>query len=283
MNNLPNIALDSDVSAYLRQISAIPMLEVDEERELALNLRDNNDLLAAERLVSSHLRLVVKIAYSYKNYGLPMMDMISEGNIGLLKAVKKFDVDKGFRLSTYAIWWIKAHIQEYILNSWSLVKIGTSLTKKKLFFNLGKIKNKILGYDQNSLSLDQEEIAANELGVAVNDVKEMNVRLNQADLYLYDKAGNAEDSDYLIDYIADNSIDQEKILINSQEQSKNNEALYKALDSLNEREKDIFIARKLQENPITLDVLSNKYKISKERVRQIEMVAFNKIKTSFVE
>ncbi len=281
MNNIVNISLDSDISSYLNKIASIPMLEAEEEKHLALNLQRNNDLLAAEKLVSSHLRLVVKIAYSYKNYGLPMMDMISEGNIGLLKAVKKFDVAKGFRLSTYAMWWIKAQIQEYILNSWSLVKIGTSLTKKKLFFNLGKIKNKILDYEQNNLSLKQEKIIAKELGVNINDVKEMSSRLNQADLYLYDRVSNEEDSDYMIDYIADNNIDQENILINSQEEEKNKEKLQLAIASLNEREKEILIARKLRDKPITLDVLSGKYKISKERVRQIEQAAFNKVKAYF--
>jgi len=281
MNNIVNISLDSDISSYLNKISSIPMLEAEEEKHLALNLQHNNDLLAAEKLVSSHLRLVVKIAYSYKNYGLPMMDMISEGNIGLLKAVKKFDVAKGFRLSTYAMWWIKAQIQEYILNSWSLVKIGTSLTKKKLFFNLGKIKNKILDYEQNNLSLKQEKIIAKELGVNINDVKEMSSRLNQADLYLYDRVSNEEDSDYMINYIADNNIDQENILINSQEEEKNKEKLQLAIASLNEREKEILIARKLQDKPVTLDVLSGKYKISKERVRQIEQAAFNKVKAYF--
>jgi len=281
MNNIVNISLDSDISSYLNKISSIPMLEAEEEKHLALNLQHNNDLLAAEKLVSSHLRLVVKIAYSYKNYGLPMMDMISEGNIGLLKAVKKFDVAKGFRLSTYAMWWIKAQIQEYILNSWSLVKIGTSLTKKKLFFNLGKIKNKILDYEQNNLSLKQEKIIAKELGVNINDVKEMSSRLNQADLYLYDRVSNEEDSDYMIDYIADNNIDQESILINSQEEKQNKEKLQLAIASLNEREKEILIARKLQDKPVTLDVLSGKYKISKERVRQIEQAAFNKVKAYF--
>jgi len=281
MNNIVNISLDSDISSYLNKISSIPMLEAEEEKHLALNLQHNNDLLAAEKLVSSHLRLVVKIAYSYKNYGLPMMDMISEGNIGLLKAVKKFDVAKGFRLSTYAMWWIKAQIQEYILNSWSLVKIGTSLTKKKLFFNLGKIKNKILDYEQNNLSLKQEKIIAKELGVNINDVKEMSSRLNQADIYLYDRVSNEEDSDYMINYIADNNIDQENILINSQEEEKNKEKLQLAIASLNEREKEILIARKLQDKPVTLDVLSGKYKISKERVRQIEQAAFNKVKAYF--
>ena len=281
MNNIVNVSLDSDISSYLNKIASIPMLEAEEEKHLALNLQNNNDLLAAEKLVSSHLRLVVKIAYSYKNYGLPMMDMISEGNIGLLKAVKKFDVAKGFRLSTYAMWWIKAQIQEYILNSWSLVKIGTSLTKKKLFFNLGKIKNKILDYEQNNLSLKQEKIIAKELGVNINDVKEMSSRLNQADLYLYDRVSNEEDSDYMIDYIADNNIDQESILINSQEEKQNKEKLQLAIASLNKREKDILIARKLQDKPVTLDVLSGKYKISKERVRQIEQAAFNKVKAYF--
>jgi len=279
--SLPVLDLESDLKAYIRKISAFPMLEAQEEQELAMRLQRDGDVKAAEKLVTSHLRLVVKIAYGFKNYGLSMMDIISEGNIGLMKAVKKFDVSKGFRLSTYAMWWIKAQIQEYVLRSWSLVKIGTTVAQKKLFFNLNKLKNKILDYDRENLGVDDVKLISNELGVSENEVKEMTSRMDQSDVYLFDKTSNDEESNCLIDNLASTDANQEELYAERQEQNQHVTQLYAAIETLKDREKEIIMARKLTDAPKTLEELSIEYGISKERVRQIEARALEKIQEYF--
>ena len=276
---------NNDYYAYLKKINKFPILSLQEERELAANLRDNSDVLAAQKLVTSHLRLVVKIALTYKNYGLSMMDVISEGNIGLMKAVKKFDIDKGFRLSTYAMWWIKAQIQEYILQSWSLVKIGTTIGQKKLFFNLKKIKNKLLTYDQKYITKEQVTDISKQLGVLESEVVNMEQRLSCGDVYLYDSVtgADAEDEKYLIDVLPDQNHLPDEAYAIKQEKEQKNQLLYQAINSLNEREKHIIMSRKLANHPLTLEELSKDYNISKERVRQIEVKSLAKIKDYFIK
>lgn len=279
--SLPVIDNDSDFRSYVSKIMKIPMLSAEEERDLAIEFAENSDITAAHRLVTSHLRLVVKVATSFKNYGFPIMDIISEGNIGLMKAVKKFDVNKGFRLSTYAMWWIKAQIQEYVLRSWSLVKIGTTISQKKIFFNLNKLKNKILKYDQENLTEKQFNVVADSLGVSVSEVKDMNQRLSYGDMYMYDNIGSTEEENRLIDILPDEEPLQDEILSNKQAKEKNHKTLYEAIHELKDREKKIIFARKLTDKPKTLDDLSKEYHISKERVRQIEAKALEKIKIYF--
>jgi RNA polymerase sigma-32 factor len=280
--NLPALSQESDISRYIKEISKFPMLEEQEEKNLAIALHESGDLKAAEKLVTSHLRLVVKIAYSFKHYGLPMMDIVSEGNIGLMRAVKKFDVNKGFRLSTYAMWWIKAQIQEHVLRSWSLVKIGTTLAQKKLFFNLKKIKNKILASDQKYLSNSDVTEISNELNVTEKDVIDMDSRLSQGDIYLFDQKSSSEDNDEtLYDTLASEDESQEEIFAKKEESSDRVTILHQAIKTLNEREQYILSQRKLGEEVSTLDELSKKYEISKERVRQIEKRAIEKIAAFF--
>jgi len=275
---LPIITSESELTTYLSKINSFVYLTEDAERDLAISYRDGN-VQDAEQLVTSHLRLVAKIAFTYQNYGLSMMDLICEGNLGLMQAVKKFDVDKGFRLSTYAMWWIKAYIQDYVLRSYSLVKIGSSSLQKKLFFNLNKVKQKLKLYEQGHLgnNYDQSALIAEELGVSVESVKTMNSRLSQGDVYLSEKIGDDEDGGELIDLIADESDSPEVLCIENQERSKQLDKLNLAMARLNEREQFIIQNRKLSEQPITLDEISNIYNISKERVRQIEVRALEKI------
>ena len=274
---------NNDYYAYLEKINKFPILSLQEEVALAKELQQKGDVSAAHKLVTSHLRLVVKIALTYKNYGFSMMDVISEGNIGLMKAVKKFDVTKGFRLSTYAMWWIKAQIQEYILQSWSLVKIGTTAAQKKLFFNLNKIKNKILNYEQKHVTEKQLELISEQLGVKKSEVAEMDKRLSSADVYLYDALPNSdnEDESSLMDVLPDQGELQDEICAEKQEADIKSKILYKAIDSLKDREKAIIMDRKLSDNSVTLEELSKKYNVSKERVRQIEARALQKIKLYF--
>jgi RNA polymerase sigma-32 factor len=278
---LPALTTESDISAYIKSIAVFPLLEPEEEKILSYKLRDTGDVKAAERLVTSHLRLVVKIAYSYKNYGLSMMDIISEGNIGLMRAVKKFDVTKGFRLSTYAMWWIKAQIQEYVLRSWSMVKIGTTVAQKKLFFNLNKLKNKILSYEKQYLAQEDVKLISNELGVTEAEVNEMSSRLDCGDIYLYDQVGGDSDAPCLIDNLASDAESQEDLYANQQEREANLAMLKQAVNCLNEREEYIINNRKLSYNPRTLEDLSVEFKVSKERIRQIEARALEKIKEYF--
>jgi RNA polymerase sigma-32 factor len=276
---------NNDYYAYLQKINKFPILSLEEERSLAFDLRNKSDVLAAQKLVTSHLRLVVKIALTYKNYGLSMMDVISEGNIGLMKAVKKFDIDKGFRLSTYAMWWIRAQIQEYILQSWSLVKIGTTIGQKKLFFNLNKIKNKILSYDQKHVTKAQIADISKQLGVLEKDVVNMEQRLSCGDVYLYDAIpnSNSEDENCLMDVLPDENELPDEVCAAKQEKEQRNKLLYQAVNSLNDREKAIIMSRKLSDSPLTLEQLSKNHNISKERVRQIEARSLEKMKIYFAD
>jgi RNA polymerase sigma-32 factor len=262
---------------YLKEIQKFPILTQQEEYDYGIKFIENGDKEAARFLIQSHLRLVVKIASKFKNYGLPIVDLVSEGNIGLIQAVKKFDPRKGFRLSTYAMWWIKAYIQEYILHSWSLVKIGTTTAQKKLFFNLHKIKKKISESLSASLSKDQVTVVANTLGVSDKEVLEMDSRLSQSDYSLnlvVDEESEAESGDL----IACQDSNQEEIAIENQEKSRQLNMIESGLQTLNEREKDIIFKRQMSENPTTLEELSQFYKVSRERIRQIEENAVNKIK-----
>ena len=271
---------DAGFVQYLREIQKFPILTPEEEFEYGTRFQKNGDKEAAKMLVQSHLRLVVKMARKFKNYGLPMFDIVAEGNVGLIQAVKKFDPQKGFRFSTYAMWWIRAYIQEYILRSWSLVKIGTTAAQKKLFFNLRKIKQKIVGVDAgtNRLSPDHIEKISKELNVTAKEVTEMDSRLQQPDSSLNNFVGDEEDGNEVIHELASDEESQEQIAIHNQEKSRQETALQNALKTLNEREKDILFKRQLSENPMTLEELSQIYKVSRERIRQIEENAINKIK-----
>ena len=269
------------LSIYLSQIKKFPMLDAKEEYLLAKNWRESGNVKAAHKLVTSHLRLVAKIAMGYRGYGLPVNELISEGNIGLMQAVKKFDPDKGFRLTTYAIWWIKAAIQEYVLRSWSLVKMGTTTAQKKLFFNLKKIKNQIAPYQEGDLKDEHVEEISKRLDVNSREVVNMNRRLMGHEKSLNDpiKAG---EKDEWQDWLVDDSLDQELIISQKQEYDDKKKLLKEAIKVLNEREKEIIETRRLSENPKTLEELSKKYKISRERIRQIETKAFEKLQTSML-
>ncbi|MEL6062997.1 MULTISPECIES: RNA polymerase sigma factor RpoH [unclassified Methylobacterium] len=272
---LPVLANEGGLSRYLDEIRKFPMLEPTEEFTLAKAWRDAGDREAAHRLVTSHLRLVAKIAMGYRGYGLPIGEVVSEGNVGLMQAVKRFDPDKGFRLATYAMWWIKAAIQEYILRSWSLVKMGTTANQKKLFFNLRKAKGRISALDEGDLKPDQVKQIATRLGVPEQDVIDMNRRLS-GDTSLnapLREEGEGEWQDWLVD----NSPSQETVLAREQEGQNRLSALRDALGVLNPRERRIFEARRLAEDPITLEDLSGEFGVSRERVRQIEVRAFEKV------
>ena len=242
---------------------------------LAKSWRDRGDLKSAEKLVTSHLRLVAKIAMGYRGYGLPVSEMVSEGNIGLMQAVKKFDPEKGFKLATYAMWWIKASIQEYILRTWSLVKIGTTSAQKKLFFNLKKLKNKIAPRSEGDLNKEQVDEIADRLNVSAEEVVSMNRRLSGQEKSLNDLVG--ETGDQWQDWLVDKSMDQELKVSQNQEFKQRQNLFEESIHILNSREKDILYARRLNEESITLDELSKKYKISRERIRQIENKAFDKL------
>lgn len=274
--NLSHFSIDAGFNNYLRQVKSISSLEPEEEYLLAKRLIEQKDIQAAHRLVTSHLKLVVKVALGYRGYGLPVNDLISEGNLGLMQAVKKFNPDLGYRLSTYAIWWIKASIQEYILKSWSLVKIGTTSAQKKLFFNLKKLKNKLLSNEDRSLRIEEYEQIAKELKILPKEVQEMDIRLSMSDLSLNNTV-SAEGESELIDMIPESRPNQEHVFINNQEYSKRKSVLENGLSKLNERERDILIKRRLSEEPATLENLSVQYNISAERVRQIEAKAFEKL------
>ena len=251
------------------------MLEREEEYMLAKNWRNRGDIKSAEKLVTSHLRLVAKIAMGYRGYGLPIGEMISEGNVGLMQAVKKFDPEKGFRLATYAMWWIKAGIQEYILRSWSLVKMGTTTAQKKLFFNLKKLKNKIAPRSDGDLKDEHVTEIANRLAVKKDEVISMNRRLSGQELSLNSPVG--EDGDEWQDWLADKSMDQELSFAHNEEMEQRKDLLENSFEILNQREREILNYRRLVDQPITLEKLSRKYKISRERIRQIENKAFEKI------
>jgi RNA polymerase sigma-32 factor len=269
------------LSLYLAQIKKFPMLDAEEEYMLAKSWKDRGNLKAAHKLVTSHLRLVAKIAMGYRGYGLPVNELISEGNIGLMQAVKKFDPDRGFRLATYAMWWIKAAIQEYVLKSWSLVKMGTTTAQKKLFFNLKKLKNQIAPNQEGDLRDEHVEEISKRLDVDSREVVNMNRRLMGHEKSLNDpiKAG---ETDEWQDWLVDDSLDQELILSQKQEFDDKKELLNEAMTILNDREKEILQARRLTDNPKTLEELSQKYKISRERIRQIETKAFEKLQKSMI-
>jgi len=281
--NLPAISTGSGFNKYLREINSIASLTKEEEFMLAKAYLEEHDLDAAHKLVTSHLKLVVKIAMGYKNYGLPVAELVSEGNLGLMQAVKKYDPELGFRLSTYAMWWIKASIQEYVLKSWSLVKIGTTSAQKKLFFNLRKMKNKITSTHARPINENDYKNIAKELGVSVKDVGEMNQRLAQDASLNVSIDRNDDSSGEMIEMIPEAKPSQELILEKNQILSKQKQVLADAMQVLNEREVKILTARKLNDSPSTLDTLSNEYNISKERVRQIENRAFEKIQNYILE
>ncbi len=280
LNNLP-IPNSGGLSIYLSQIKKFPMLDAEEEYMLAKNWRDNGNLKSAHKLVTSHLRLVAKIAMGYRGYGLPMNEIISEGNIGLMQAVKRFDPDKGFRLATYAMWWIKAAIQEYVLKSWSLVRMGTTAAQKKLFFNLKKIKKQIAPNHEGDLRDSQVNEISKRLDVDKNEVINMNRRLMGQEKSLNDPIKDGENTEWQ-DWLVDEGMDQELLTSQKQELEDKKELLYKSIGILNEREKKILEARRLTENPKTLDELSKKYKISRERIRQIETKAFEKLQKAMI-
>ncbi|WP_332065398.1 RNA polymerase sigma factor RpoH [Bartonella sp. CB189] len=280
MNLVSVIAGDGGLNHYLEEIHRLPMLELKEEYMLAQRYREHNDLKAAHRLVTSHLRLVAKIAMGYRGYGLPIGEVISEGNIGLMQAVKRFEPERGFRLATYAMWWIKASIQEYILRSWSLVKMGTTANQKRLFFNLRKLKNKLQAFDSGDLNAEQVKEIATQLNVTEDEVISMNRRLGgDASLNAPLRIKEGENSEWQ-DWLVDDSENQEQILIEQDELQNRRSMLTHAMDNLNEREKRIFKARRLSDEPLTLEELSNEFNISRERVRQIEMRAFEKVQHS---
>jgi RNA polymerase sigma-32 factor len=275
---LPVVAGESGLARYLQEIKRFPMLEPQEEYMLAKRWREHGDREAAHKLVTSHLRLVAKIAMGYRGYGLPIGEVISEGNVGLMQAVKRFEPDKGFKLATYAMWWIRASIQEYILRSWSLVKMGTTASQKKLFFNLRKAKSRISALDEGDLRDEQVESISRRLGVAKQDVIEMNRRLG-GDASLNSplrESGEGEWQDWLVDETAD----QETQLADREESDARLAALRGALSVLNPRERRIFEARRLADDPITLEELSAEFGVSRERVRQIEVRAFEKVQAA---
>ena len=280
VSNLPSPSIGG-LSIYLAQIKKFPMLDAEEEYMLAKNWRERGNLKAAHKLVTSHLRLVAKIAMGYRGYGLPVNELISEGNIGLMQAVKKFDPERGFRLATYAMWWIKAAIQEYVLRSWSLVKMGTTTAQKKLFFNLKKIKNQIAPNQEGDLKDEHVNEISKKLNVESYEVVNMNRRLMGHEKSLNDpiKAG---ETDEWQDWLVDDHLDQELIMSQKQEFDDKKELLYEAMTVLNSREKEILEARRLTENPKTLEELSQKYKISRERIRQIESKAFEKLQKNMI-
>ena len=282
-NQISNLPVPSigGLSVYLTQIKKFPMLDAEEEYMLAKNWRENGNLKAAHKLVTSHLRLVAKIAMGYRGYGLPVNELISEGNIGLMQAVKKFDPDKGFRLATYAMWWIKASIQEYVLRSWSLVKMGTTTAQKKLFFNLKKLKNQIAPGQEGDLKDEHVKEISKRLDVDSHEVVNMNRRMMGQEKSLNDPIKNDE-ADEWQDWLVDDSLDQELIISQKQEYDDKKELLNSAMNILNEREKEIITARRLSEEPETLEELSKKYKISRERIRQIETKAFEKLQKSMI-
>ena len=273
---LPVLTAEGGLSRYLEEIRRFPMLEPQEEYMLAKSWREHGDRTAAHRLVTSHLRLVAKIAMGYRGYGLPISEVISEGNVGLMQAVKRFEPEKGFRLATYAMWWIKAAIQEYILRSWSLVKMGTTANQKKLFFNLRKAKSKISALEEGDLRPEQVQIIAKRLGVTEQDVVEMNRRLG-GDVSLNAPIREDGDSGEWQDWLVDESSSQEARLVASEESDNRRQALGEALGVLNERERRIFEARRLVDEPITLEELADEFGVSRERVRQIEVRAFEKV------
>ncbi len=274
--SLPSVGAQGGLTRYLEEIRRFPMLEPQQEYMLAKSWREHGDRDAAHQLVTSHLRLVARIAMGYRGYGLPIGEVISEGNVGLMQAVKRFDPDKGFRLATYAMWWIRAAIQEYILRSWSLVKMGTTAAQKKLFFNLRKIKGQLKALEEGDLRPDQVKRIANQLGVTEEDVVSMNRRL-AGDSSLNAPVRNDAESGEWQDWLVDETMDQETALAELEERDHRRDMLNEALEGLNARERRVFEARRLAEEPLTLEELSAEFGVSRERIRQIEVRAFEKV------
>ena len=281
ISNLPVLTGEGGLSLYLTQIKKFPMLDAEEEYMLAKNWKERGNLKSAHKLVTSHLRLVAKIAMGYKGYGLPVSELISEGNIGLMQAVKKFDPDKGFRLATYAMWWIKAGIQEYVLRSWSLVKMGTTAAQKKLFFNLRKLKQQIAPTQEGDLKEEQVKEISDRLGVKSEEIVSMNRRMMGKEKSLNQPVKPGEDDEWQ-DWVVDDALDQELYVAQKQELDEKKSLLHEAIKILNDRERKILEARKLCNEPKTLDELSKKYKISRERIRQIETKAFEKLQKAML-
>ncbi len=273
---IPALTPEGNLSRYLQDIRKFPMLEQNQEYMLAKNWRENDNVDAAHTLVTSHLRLVAKIAMGYRGYGLPVSELISEGNVGMMQAVKRFDPEKGFRLATYAMWWIRASIQEYILHSWSLVKMGTTAAQKKLFFNLRKLKGQMAAIDEGDLAPEQVTHIADTLKVSENDVVQMNRRLAGPDNSLNAPLRIDGDGEWM-DWLVDETESQEVVYAESEELTKRRVLLEEAMDTLTDREKHILQERRLKDNPTTLEDLSHVYDISRERVRQIEVRAFEKL------
>jgi RNA polymerase sigma-32 factor len=274
--SLPSVGAHGGLTRYLEEIRQFPMLEPQQEYMLAKSWREHGDRDAAHQLVTSHLRLVARIAMGYRGYGLPVGEVMSEGNVGLMQAVKRFDPDRGFRLATYAMWWIRAAIQEYILRSWSLVKMGTTAAQKKLFFNLRKIKGQLKALDEGDLRPDQVKRIATQLGVTEEDVISMNRRL-AGDSSLNAPVRNDAESGEWQDWLVDDTIDQETALAESEERDQRRRMLNDALKGLNARERRVFEARRLSDEPLTLEELSSEFGVSRERIRQIEVRAFEKV------
>lgn len=275
---LPMISGESGLARYLNQIRRFPMLEPQEEYMLAKRWREHEDPDAAHKLVTSHLRFVAKIAMGYRGYGLPISEVVSEGNVGLMQAVKRFEPDKGFRLATYAMWWIRASIQEYILRSWSLVKMGTTASQKKLFFNLRRAKSQISALEDGDMRPDQVKLIATRLGVSEQDVIDMNRRMS-GDASLNTPLREESEGEWQ-DWLVDDEASQENVLAEREESNNRLDALHDALAVLNPRERRIFEARRLADYPMTLEALSDEFGISRERVRQIEVRAFEKIQSA---
>jgi len=279
--SLPALSSESGLSLYLAQIKKFPMLDAEEEYMLAKNWRERGNVQSAHKLVTSHLRLVAKIAMGYRGYGLPVTELISEGNIGLMQAVKKFDPEKGFRLATYAMWWIKASIQEYVLRSWSLVKMGTTAAQKKLFFNLKKVKQQIAPNEEGDLKSNQVKEISERLGVKTEEVISMNRRMMGPEKSLNEPVKTGEKGEWQ-DWVADDNMDQELLISQKQELDEKKSLLHESIKILDERERKILEDRKLSNEPKTLEELSKKYKISRERVRQIETKAFEKLQKAML-
>ena len=276
-SNLPVLSGESGLQRYLQEIRKFPMLQPDEEYTLAKNWRDNEDRDAAHKLVTSHLRLVAKIAMGYRGYGLPVSEVISEGNVGLMQAVKRFEPERGFRLATYAMWWIKASIQEYVLRSWSLVKMGTTASQKKLFFKLRKVKGQIQALEDGDLRPDQVTEIATRLGVPEQDVVSMNRRLGGDASLNAPLSKDGEAGGEWQDWLVDGSETPDVAYEQSEEQDMRSKLLHQAMNGLNERERRIFEARRLAEDPLTLEDLSQEFDVSRERIRQIEVKAYEKV------
>ena len=280
-SNLPAVDLEGSLSSYLTQIKKFPMLSAEEEYMLAKSWRDRGDLKSAQKLITSHLRLVAKIAMGYRGYGLPVSEIVSEGNIGLMQAVKKFEPEKGFRLATYAMWWIKASIQEYILRSWSLVKMGTTAAQKKLFFNLKKVKNQISANNMGDLKTEHVNEISKRLNVKKEEVVSMNRRLSGKEKSLNDPIKDEDGTEWQ-DWIVDDKTDQELKLSQDQEFVERKKLMDNSMNILNPREREILTARRLSENIATLEDLSKRYKVSRERIRQIETKAFEKLQKAML-